>query len=266
MSNIKVSIIVPVYNVEKYIDKCLDSLVHQTLKDIEIIVVNDGSPDNSQMIIDDYVEKYPEIVRSYIKKNGGLGDARNFGLEKATGEYIGFVDSDDWVDIKMFDSMYNMAKEQDADIVICDLKEINDGWKDGNVAYGYRGERYGEINKYDFILNSLNPAFAWNKLYRHSLFCIKKFPLQWYEDMGTTPILLSYANKISYLPVSLYYYRQVNNSITKKSHDKRILAVIDSWDSCLQEVKKEYLEPMEALYIVVFVHLYDLNQNLQKNF
>ena len=95
---IKVSVIVPVYNVEKYIDKCLDSLVNQTLKDIEIIVVNDGSPDNSQKIIDKYVKKYPNKVKSFIKENGGQGSARNLGMEYAKGEYISFVDSDDWID------------------------------------------------------------------------------------------------------------------------------------------------------------------------
>ena len=121
---VKVSVIVPVYNVEKYITKCLNSLVKQTLKDIEIIVVNDGSPDNSQAIIDKFVKKYPKKVKSYIKKNGGLSDARNYGIEKATGEYIAFVDSDDYVEHNMYKEMYEKAKEHDFDIVVCDLKYI----------------------------------------------------------------------------------------------------------------------------------------------
>jgi len=247
MENIAVSIIVPVYNVEKYIDKCLSSLVNQTLKNIEIIVVNDGSPDNSQKIIDKYVQNYPEIVFSYIKENGGLGDARNYGIARARGEYIGFVDSDDWVDTKMFSTMYEFAKEENADVVLCDLIEINDGWTTGNISYGYRGNRQTDtITHYEFMLNSLNPAFAWNKLYKRTLFHIKKFPKQWYEDMGCTPILLSYANKIAYLPIALYYYRQNIFSITKVSNDDRILKVIDSWQACLNDVKREHLEPMEA--------------------
>ena len=97
---VKVSVIVPVYNVEKYIDKCLTSLVNQTLKDIEIIIVNDGSPDKSQKIIDKYVKKHSNI-KSYIKKNGGISSARNYGLKYAHGEYIAFVDSDDYVDVKI---------------------------------------------------------------------------------------------------------------------------------------------------------------------
>ena len=94
----KVSVIVPVYNVEKYIKKCLNSLVNQTLDEVEIVVVNDGSPDNSQKIIDEYTKKYKNI-KSYVKKNGGLSDARNYGIKKATGKYISFVDSDDYIPV-----------------------------------------------------------------------------------------------------------------------------------------------------------------------
>ena len=101
----KVSIIVPVYNVEKYLPKCLDSLVSQTIDDFEILVVNDGSPDRSQDIIDEYSRRYPEKVVSLVKENGGQGSARNMALEIAKGEYIGFVDSDDWVDVTMYEKM-----------------------------------------------------------------------------------------------------------------------------------------------------------------
>lgn len=247
MNEVKVSVIVPVYNVEKYLDQCLDSLVRQTLQEIEIIVVNDGSPDNSQTIIDRYVEEYPEKVVGYIKENGGLGDARNFGIERAHGEYIGFVDSDDWVDVKMFQSMYEMAKKENDDVVICDTIEINDGWANGHVSRGYQLD-IGDylIDKYCYILNSLSPATAWNKIYRRTLFHIKKFPSIWYEDMATTPILLSYANQIGYLPIAFYYYRQRDESITKAIGDRRTLQVIDSWQACLSEIQRDFSEPMEA--------------------
>ena len=107
----KVSVIVPVYNVENYITKCLESLVSQTLQDMEIIIVNDGSTDNSQQIIDNFVKKYPEKIKAFIKDNGGLSDARNFGIDRAIGEFIGFVDSDDYVTPTMFEQMYLLGKK-----------------------------------------------------------------------------------------------------------------------------------------------------------
>ena len=119
----KVSIIVPVYNVESYLDKCLNSLVNQTLKDIEIIVINDGSTDNSQKIIDKYSKKYKNII-NITKENGGVSEARNLGLEKASGEYIGFLDSDDWIEPDMYELMYQKAKTENFDIVACDTQAI----------------------------------------------------------------------------------------------------------------------------------------------
>lgn len=111
MSSPKVSIVVPIYKVEKYIDRCLDSLLNQTLKDIEIILVDDGSPDNCPKICDEYVQKDAR-VRVIHKQNEGLGYARNSGMDVAAGEYIAFVDSDDFVDVKMFGTLYSEAKKK----------------------------------------------------------------------------------------------------------------------------------------------------------
>ena len=111
--SIKVSVIVPVYNVEAYLERCLDSLVKQTLEEMEIIVVNDGTKDNSQAIIDRYAAAYPQKVISLIKENGGLSDARNYGIPYAHGEYIGFVDSDDYLNVTMYQKLYDRAAETD---------------------------------------------------------------------------------------------------------------------------------------------------------
>ena len=129
---IKVTVIVPVYKTEEYLKKCLDSLVNQTLDNMEIIVVNDGSPDNSQKIIEEYKSLYPNIIKSFIKKNGGLSDARNFGLKYAKGEYIAFVDSDDYVSINMMQEMYNYASNNNKDIVVCDCVNF---YQDGREKY-----------------------------------------------------------------------------------------------------------------------------------
>lgn len=244
----KVSVIVPVYNVEKYLEKCLDSLVHQTLESLQIIVVNDGSLDNSQAIIDRYVEAYPHKVFGYIKENGGLGDARNYGMQFAGGEYIAFVDSDDWVDEKMFELMYGFAERNSYQIVVADMYCINDGWTQGTVAKEYRGENSNPMIS-DYVLNSLNPAHACGKLFYKQLFNIQKFPEIWYEDMATIPVLMSYAESIGYLQRPLYYYRQRENSITQMKADRRTLQVMEAWDNIIHNVNQNFRnEVIAAVY------------------
>ncbi len=241
----KVSVIVPVYNVEKYLEKCLDSLVKQTIDSIQIIVVNDGSKDNSQKIINEYVAQYPTKVFGVEKENGGLGDARNYGLQFAKGEYVSFVDSDDWVDEKMFDQMYNFAVQNNYQIVVGDMYCINDGWTLGTVAKEYRGENpYPEVR--DYILNCLNPAHACGKLYYYQLLEIQKFPQIWYEDMATIPVIMSYAESIGYLQIPFYYYRQREGSITRQQSDERTLQVMQAWDNIIKNVKKLYADEVVA--------------------
>ena len=108
----KISVIVPVYNTEKYIKKCLDSIINQTYSNIEIIIINDGSTDNSELIINEYLKEYPDKIKYYKKENGGLSDARNYGVTKATGDYICFVDSDDYIDINLFESLKMEVEKQ----------------------------------------------------------------------------------------------------------------------------------------------------------
>lgn len=220
---ILVSIIIPVYNTEKYLNKCLYSLVNQTLSDIEILIINDGSPDNSQQIIEEYVKKYTNKVFSYQKENGGLGSARNFGLEFVKGEYIGFIDSDDYVKPDMFEKMYNKAKAENADLVICEFDFVDEignyitstqinGYKDLLITDKCYAHKYGRTE-------------AFNKLYHRDLFFNSgiRYPKGWFEDFGTTPLLIEAANKIAYVNEPQMYYVQRNGSImsqTKQFTDK----------------------------------------------
>ena len=159
----KLSIIVPVYNTFQYLPRCLDSLVKQNLNDYEIIIVNDGSPDNSQDIIDEYVKRYDNI-KAYKKENGGLSDARNYGIAKASGEYIAFVDSDDYVANNMYELMYNKAKEKDYDMVVCDLNYV---YPDKIIRVSSSvGNDTNDIKK---TMINIYPA-AWNKIYKKVLF------------------------------------------------------------------------------------------------
>ena len=215
---IKVSVIIPVYNVEKYIDKCLQSIINQSLKEIEIIVVNDGSPDNSQEIIDKYVEKYPDKVKSFIKENGGQGSARNLGLEKAKGEYISFVDSDDWLDEFALEKMYNKAKEDDSDIVICDM-----------VDHFIEKDIYYNCTKYDSVFE-VTPS-ASNKIFKRDIIGDIRFLHKlWYEDFNFTTKILFNTNKISTISEGFYncncgHISTMNNNNSIKNLD--MLVVLD---------------------------------------
>ena len=118
MSNYKLSIVAAVYNLEKYLPRCLDALVNQTLQEIEILCVDDGSTDSAPQIIDEYAKKYPNKVKAFHKTNGGEFTTRNYGLERATGEYVTFVDTDDYVEKTWAEKLYNVAKENDADMAV----------------------------------------------------------------------------------------------------------------------------------------------------
>ena len=211
----KISVIVPVYNVQKYIDNCLKSLVTQTIKDIEIIIVNDGSEDNSEKIIEKYVRKYPSKIKYFEKENGGLSSARNYGLEYATGEYIAFLDSDDYVDCKMYEEMYNLAKKENADMVECDFIWE---WKYGKKVFDKRKKHK---NKTDMMKRPR--VVAWNKIYKREI--LNKYKIRFpegliYEDIEFFYKLLPYLNKISYINKYFVHYTQREDSLSNRQTTK----------------------------------------------
>ncbi len=200
-SKIKVSVIIPVYNVEKYLSKCLDSVIDQTLKEIEIIVVNDGSTDCCFDIIKKYQKKDKRII--YLEQeNQGQGSARNKGLKKASGEYITFVDSDDFIELNMLELMYNQAINDESDMVICDYYRIKEEIKEKCCAFYTKGNGVLE----NCILNTSGPCW---KLIKRSLIIDNNlyFPEQIiYEDYAIVPIYVLFAEKVSYLDQALYNY------------------------------------------------------------
>ena len=248
MKKIKVSIIVPVYNVEEYLARCLDSLVNQSLKDIEIIVVNDGSPDNSQKIIDNYCKKYKNII-SFIKENGGLSDARNFGIEKAQGEYIAFLDSDDYVTIDMYMEMYNKAKSGNFDMVVCDLNYVYDD----KIIKASCNIKKDTNNIKDVMLN-IYPA-AWNKIFKRNLMDkgIRFKKGVWFEDVEFIYRLLPYINTIGVVHKTFNQYVQREGSITN-TINKKLYHYIDNWNGIVEYYKKnnlyeEYKLELEYCYV-----------------
>ncbi len=246
-----ISVIVPVYNVEKYIGQCIESLCNQTLKNIEIILVDDGSPDNSGNICDEYAAKDDRITVIH-KKNGGVGAARNDGLAVAKGEYVIFVDSDDYVPEDAYEKLYNKAVECDADIAIGDVYRIYDDRKE--YAQFYRNEFITEDSEFiDKLIQAdfyhtycpLPPesgaAFGyggpWNKIVRRSMLEEHdiKFDLRVkgiFDDIIYTAHILAVAKRIVYINTPVYNYRILENSITQtyKANMPEInSAIFESW-------------------------------------
>ncbi|MBE6758544.1 MAG: glycosyltransferase [Ruminococcaceae bacterium] len=247
-----ISVIVPVYNVENYLRQCLDSIVGQTFQDIEVLVINDGSPDNSQAIIDEYCHRYPDMVRSYIKENGGLSDARNYGIERAEGEYIAFVDSDDYLSPEMFEQMIKRARENDSDVVACMIMSV---WSDGR----YETQR-SELIKYAGHSITESPeqlllvkSYAWNKIYRRKLFTETgiRFPIQYFEDSAMVYNLLYYANRVDYVPYPLYYYRRERPGAITTDVSPKIFDIFKSCDSIIGMYSKlpDYKENFEDVIV-----------------
>ena len=244
----RVSVIIPVYNVENYLRKCLNSLVNQTLKDIEIIVVNDGTLDNSQEIIDEYVKKYPKKVVSIIQENGGQGAARNTGLLHAKGEYIGYVDSDDYVEENMYEELYKKAKEEDSDIVIC-----------GNnvVKENYEFLSKEDVDK-EFLLGKMA---VWNKIYKKNIIVDNKIQFRskvWYEDLDFTMKVYFSSKKISYVDKPLYNYLLREGSTMNNNNIKRNLELIEAFDSLIDycKDKKIYNKVKDEIEFLCIYHMY----------
>lgn len=242
----KVSVIVPVYNVEKYLIKSLDSLVNQTLEDIEIIVVNDGSTDNSKKIIEVYKEKYQDKIKYLEKPNGGLSDARNFGIPHATGEYIAFLDSDDYVELDTYEKMYNKAKEENSDIVECDFI-----WEYPNKTKIDTGTIY--TNKKEMLTYAR--VVAWNKLIKRDL--LEKYKIKFpkglrYEDVEFFYKMVPYYNKVSFVKEPLIHYIQRESSISKVQNErtKEIFEVLDNVINYYKNknLYNEYKDELEYTY------------------
>ena len=251
----KVSVIIPVYNVQEYLRECLESLVNQTIKDdLEVIIVNDGSKDKSQNIIDEYVEKYPELFKSYIKENGGQGSARNYGVKKAGGEYIGFVDSDDYIENDMYEILYNEGIKKKLDIVVCDMAWV---YEDGRKQSRETLPRFlKEFNYSTYILSNPGPV---NKIYKRDIWINEKieFPEDiLYEDFAIIPAMPKYTKKIGYINEELYFYRQRKNSTMQKiEYNEKFLDIIKACNYLYEKLKDtEFKKEIEYLYIFQLIY------------
>lgn len=253
----KVSIIVPIYNTSEYLDKCITSLTNQTLTDIEIIMVNDGSTDNSKKIVESW-QKKDKRIKLYNKENGGQASARNLGLSVAKGEYIAFVDSDDYISEDMYQKLYQEAKTNNVDIVLCNYY-LDYGTKIVESESLFNND--GEISPSDYIISTPSPV---NKLIKRSFLKDNNFLFPEgfiYEDLASIPILGIYKPTIKYLNSYLYYYVQSPSSTMRNSEYKEkyqdIFKAIEYLYNNIHE--KGYEKELEYLLTYHFLYLGSLN-------
>lgn len=242
----KVSVIVPVYNVEKYLEKCLKSLVGQTLMDMEIIIVNDGSTDNSKEIVEKIRKQFPDKIVYVEKENGGLSDARNYGIPYAKGEYIAFFDSDDYVEKDMYKKMYEIAQKENSDMVECDFYwEYPDRQKE-DIGQIYEGKKE--------MIEKVR-VMACNKLIKREILekTNIKFPKGLrYEDVEFTYKLIPYLEKVSFLKEPCFHYIQREGSISNVQNErtKEIFEVLEHVLQYYQQqgIYEKYQVELEYIY------------------
>lgn len=247
----KVSIIVPIYNAERFLASTLDSLVNQSLHDIDIICINDGSTDRSLEICEQFKADYPELIRIFSKPNGGIADARNYGLSKVIGEYFGFLDSDDTAELNMFETLYNKAISEQADVVFSDFY-----WSYPNQENIVKDGPYANNKE---ILTSMF-ATLWNKLYRTDF--IKRFDINFptgyrYEDASFLYKITPFIQGWSYVSEPFVHYRQTTGSITH-NHNERVKDMIHVFEDLLEfykqrSVYEEYERELEYLFVRFFL-------------
>lgn len=265
----KISVIVPIYKVEDYLHRCVDSIINQTYTNLEIILVDDGSPDNCPMICDEYAKKDSRI-RVVHKKNGGLSDARNAGIDIATGEYIMFIDSDDFVDIEMMESMMKNMIDNNVDMVVCNIKYV---YEDREVVKYNQADRI--LDRYEameeYLKDGVVQAVAWNKLYKKSLINDMRYKVgKTNEDEFFTYKVVDKTDKIYYNSRPFYNYIQRDSSIMGKYSLKRLDGVEASYER-LNFIKERYpdlYEKEKKTFINLCIYSYQMilkEPNLDKN-
>lgn len=268
----KISVIVPIYKVENYINRCIDSILNQTYKNIEVILVDDGSPDNCGNIVDDYKIKDSRII-SLHKENGGLSDARNYGMKYATGEYVIFVDSDDWLKGEMIETLIGLAIELNADVVQSGFYYAYDKYLLYDDRYYKEYMNPIQLNRdevmKELVINEKVKNFAWGKLYKIEL--IKDLPFKkgvLFEDVFWAHNVMNRVSKYVICHKPMYYYLQRNDSIVS-TYTVRNLDIIRGMKERHKFIEKNYEELINESYKIltktILLHYYLLNKNNDKD-
>ena len=280
----KISIIVPCYNVERYLDRCLNSIVNQTLRDIQIILVDDLSPDNVPIMCDEWKKKDDRIIVIHKEKNEGLGFARNTGLQHATGEFVAFIDSDDFVELKMFETLYETAKENHSDVVLCNMCFYN---KTGKTKKRYdvrqKTSFVGRSNVDQFLLNMVAPLpeeskdvkymmSVWHGIYNREIITSNNITFLSEREFVSEDLLFDIClfpcvNNVIFIPDCFYFYCINENSLThtySKDKYEKMKTFLDKTKSMLSSIYEEekyllHFERLCFLYLRIYLRHADNN-------
>lgn len=261
MHNDLISVVIPIYNVDKYLDNCILSIVNQSYRNLEIILVDDGSTDSCPRICDEWKSKDKRIIVIH-KENGGLSDARNTGIDIASGRYISFIDSDDWISPNMYERMLDAIYHTNSDIACCGRIIVRNGKE---VKSLYTAD---EITVYDrqtaickCLCGTTIEEAAWDKLYKKSLFANIRYPIgEINEDIMVTPFLLEKSSKVVHVGEALYYYRCNSVGISKSKYNASKSVVIKHIKAVKHYFDTHY--PLLKNEVLVFQGRYALSQML----
>lgn len=256
-----ISVIVPVYNVERYVKKCLDSILAQTIENIEIIVVDDGSTDTSGVICDEYAKR-DNRIHVYHKTNGGLSSARNYGIERATGRYFGFVDSDDYIDPDMYEVLLNNLLKYDADMSLCGLYDVFNG-KPRKVNTDNRSFEATVEETIKIVLEAkITSVTAVNKLYKRELFAFVRYPEgKTSEDAFIILDVLMKCKKTVITTLQKYYYIHRPGSITTAHFNPRTLDVLEAYNKNYRIIEANYPKLIDVAKMrLCWAHFYVLDR------
>lgn len=247
------SIIVPVYNVKSYLKKCVESILNQTYTNLQIILVDDGSTDGSQDICDEYVQKDPRIVVIH-KENGGLSTARNAGMDRAKGDYIAFVDSDDWLEPNMYEALISQLEKHEADIVACSFYECKG---DEKKAVG-DSKNIRVIDTEEIFINKNQLRFlVWNKVFRRSFVEEMRFvPGQVYEDFHFCRQVFLKTKKLVYLDVPFYNYRISRPGNTNSSFKPGRMCIFGEFDALINDLAELHYDKARGAMIIYALEFY----------
>ncbi len=244
----KICVIVPVYNVERYIKKCVDSIINQTFLDFDLFLIDDGSKDNSGIICDQYAKKYKNVF-SFHKENGGLSDARNYGLERQNAEYLTFIDSDDYIESHFLEELYHVAITHKADLVISGLRNVYDynSDRDFDISLSNQIELTREEAYKRMLLQQGCDVSAVGKLYKSEIFRSIRYPKgMLYEDIQIIDQIIETAEHIVFDSYKGYCYYQRSGSIMYGKMSKERLVLIEACNYLIALAKEKYPTMLDA--------------------